>query len=173
MTKRKAPIEPPREGLIPGTWKVMDPTRLGSIVDRPRMPSQWTPRHVGMRLIEAHRVLARVPMNLWPKQYGTAWPSFPQEAPALKDRGDRRFVSDRNRTVMGASADEIDRMSEAICWPLQFLSASQLTAADVNLWCSQVTEEEFEKIADGDLSVPWDGLQMIADALNTAGEVVR
>src|SRR3954467_6628340 len=51
---------PPRAGLLPGTWKMIDPSRLGGIVDRPRAPARWSARHVGMRLIEAHRILKRL-----------------------------------------------------------------------------------------------------------------
>lgn len=163
---------PPRDGLIPGTYRMVDPSRQTGIVDRPRLPTRWTARHVGMRLIEAHRIVARMPGNIWPKQYGTAWPVFRQEM-ALADR-DATFVRERNSRInIGAGADEIARTGEALCWPLQFLSATPDVARDVNLWASQITEEEFENIDDGDLAVPWEGLQMIADCLNAANEVVR
>jgi hypothetical protein len=56
---------------------------------------------------------------------------------------------------------------------MQFLSNQSALARDVNLWAWQITEEEFERIDDGDLSVPWSGLQTIADCLNAATEVVR
>jgi hypothetical protein len=65
------------------------------------------------------------------------------------------------------------RCMEAIAWPLQFLSANPGTARDVNYWAAELTEEEFEKIDDGDLATPWDALAMIAEALNAAKEVVR
>ncbi|MDA4834838.1 hypothetical protein NY536_25715, partial [Enterobacter hormaechei] len=71
-----------------------------------------------------------------------------------------------------ASADEMARCTEAIAWPLQFLSARGEIARDVNYWAAELTEEEFERIDDGDLRVPWDALQMIADALNAAREPV-
>lgn len=166
-------ILPPRDGLIPGTWKYVDPSRLGGIVDKPRLPALWTPRHVGMRMIEAHRVLARVPMRILPKQFGTAWPTMPEEDTALIERDSAGFVEERNRVQIGASAGDIARMSEALQWPMQFLSSWPATAADVNRWASQLTEEEFEKIDDGSADVPWDGLRLIAAALVAARVVVR
>jgi hypothetical protein len=156
---------PPRDGLIPGTWKMVDPGRLG-LIDRPRLPSVWSSRHVGNRLIEAYRVVARMPARIWPKQFGSAWPEV------VREWGDAPRNS-RSWNSRGAGADEIARCSQAISWPLQYLSHRPALARDVNLWASQITEEEFEKIDDGDLSIPWDGLQMIAACLNAAKEVVR
>jgi hypothetical protein len=162
---------PPREGLIPGTWKYADASRLGGIVDRPRLPARWSARHVGMRMIEAHRILARVPMNIWPKQFGTAWPTVREEKKPLMEQASSG--KERNRVQIGASADEIALMSEALSWPMQFLSSWAATAADINRWASQMTVEEFEKVDDGSADVPWDGLRTIAAALNAAGQVVR
>lgn len=164
---------PPREGLIPGTFKLVDVARLGQIVDRPRLPVVWTARHVGLRLIEAHRVVARIPANILPKQFGAAWPAYRHEfGEQVIQAGAGNLFRGRNAVYRGASADEMARCTEAIAWPLQFLSARGEIARDVNYWAAELTEEEFERIDDGDLRVPWDALQMIADALNAAREPV-
>lgn len=165
-------ILPPREGLIPGTWKYRDPSRLGGIVDNPRPAARWSSRYVGMRMIEAHRVLARVPARIMPRQFGTSWPQFRQEAEPI-DESDASVVEEHNHVVFGASAEDIARMSQAIEWPMQFLSGDVSAAQDVNLWASQMTVEEFEKIDDGAADVPWAGLSRIAAALNAARIVVR
>jgi hypothetical protein len=163
MSKPKPPpLEPPREGLIPGTWKVMDPTRLGGIVDRPRLHSRWTPRHVGMRLIEAHRTLTRLPGGGASIQ-SAPWPMYELEVAPPPAQNARLL----------ATADEIARMEQAITWPMQFLSAEPAKARDVNLWASQLTVEEFEKVEDGDNKVPWEALQMIAECLDAARERVQ
>lgn len=164
---------PPRDGLIPGTFKLVDVSRLGQIVDRPRLPAVWTARHVGMRLIEAHRVVARIPANILPKQFGAAWPAYRHEfGEQVIQAGAGNLFRGRNAVYRGASADEMARCTEAIAWPLQFLSAMSSAARDVNYWAAELTEEEFERIDDGDPRAPWDALQMIADALNAAREPV-
>ncbi|WP_316172112.1 MULTISPECIES: hypothetical protein [unclassified Bradyrhizobium] len=170
MTKKKRTSKatdlpmPPREGLIPGTWKLMDPSRLGGVVDRPRAPERWTPRHVGNRLIEAHRTLKRLPIKIRPASVKTAWPVFEQE-PVDSDEDEHVKVD--------ATAAEIELMEDAIGWPMRFLPAVFASAGDVNRWASQLKVEEFEKVEDGHHSVPWHELRAIADGLNRAGEAVR
>lgn len=158
-------LAPPREGLIPGTWKMMDPSRIGGIVDQPRRPLRWNPRHVGMRLIEAHRTLKYLPMNLRPAAVKTAWPMHDQEPV--------EGAVEEGNVKVDPSAEQIALMEQAICWPMRFLGESMLSAGDVNRWAGQLTVEEFEKIEDGHHSVPWHELRAIAGALNAAREIVR
>lgn len=162
---------PPREGLIPGTFKLVDPSRLGAVLDRPRLPKAWTAKHVGHRLIEAHRVLARMPATIWPKEYGAAWPDYRREwGELVVQAGAGVLHLNRSGRARGATADEVARMNEAISWPLQFLANHGYLAADVNLWAAETSEEEFENDGRG---APWEALRIIADALNAAKEVVR
>jgi hypothetical protein len=163
---------PPRDGLIPGTFRLLDPTRVGGIVDRPRAPRVWTGRHVGARLIEAHKVLARLPATIGPKEFGKAWPAYKHEfGEQVLQAGAGTLLFGRNAPLRGATADEVARMSEAIYWPMQFadlfLSGE---AADVNAWAADTTEEEFEHDSKG---APWSALWRIAEALNAAREIVR
>lgn len=164
-------LAPPREGLIPGTYRVMDPSRVGSIVDRPRLPKAWTARHVGVRLIEAHRVLGRIPARIWPAEFGAAWPSYRHEfGEQVIQAGAGTLFSGRSPRPRGASAEEMARMSEAICWPMQFLAHDRAMAADLNWWAFDTATDDFEFDSR---SAPWDALQFIASALNAAREPVR
>ncbi|MGC2778050.1 MAG: hypothetical protein WA418_20675, partial [Bradyrhizobium sp.] len=125
---------PPRDGLIPGTWRMIDPARLGGVVDRPRAPTRWTGRHVGMRLIEAHRTLKRLPMNTRPASMKTAWPVH--EVEPIEGTVEEGSVK------VDPTSVEIGLMEQAIGWPMQFLSSEPAKASDVNLWASQVKVEE-------------------------------
>lgn len=142
---------------------MIDPTRVGGIVDRPRAPAHWTPRHVGMRLIEAHRILKRLPMNTRPASMKTAWPiSEPEPVEGIEEQN----------VKVEPTSIEIARMEQAIAWPWQFISDEPWKCSDVNNWASQMKEEEFDKIDDGHKSLPWEALQLIAAALNAAMEPV-
>jgi hypothetical protein len=168
---RNEEVLPPREGLMPGTFKLMDPTRLGTIIDRPRLPKVWTAAYVGARLIEAHKILLRLPGTIWPKGYGTAWPLYKVEAgEAAIQYGAGTLASLSMPRPRGASADAVARMNEAISWPMQFLSNRPGAAADVNYWAADAAFDQMDFDAR---SAPWVSLQVIADALNAANEPVR
>jgi hypothetical protein len=161
---------PPREGLIPGTFTVMDPARIGTIVDRPRLPKVWTATYVGARLIEAHKVLLRLPASIWPKGYGAAWPLYKIEAgEAAIQAGAGTLAIGRHSRPRTASADAVARMNEAISWPMQYLSNRPGAAYDVNSWAADAAFDQMDFDAR---SAPWVSLQIIADALNAAKEVV-
>lgn len=151
-----------RAGLLPGTYTIMDPRRLHRLLDRPSTPDVWTASYVGVRLIEAHRVLMRTPAAIYPKGHRAAWPLYKAEASEVPT-GSRppRFAP---------SADAVARMNEAIAWPMQFLSNRPGAAADVNWWAQDAAWDQMEFDSR---SAPWVELQVIADALNAAKEVVR
>lgn len=165
----EAPAIAPREGLIPGTFKVMDPARLrGGLLDADPLPPRWTARRVGERLIEAMDVLQRMPMTLWPKGYGAMWPAYRHEAGELAHQaGAGTLAIGRNVIARTATADEVDRMNEALEWPLQYLAqCNAWSLRALNGWAMEAID------ADGE-DAPTDLLQFIADALNAAKEVVR
>lgn len=164
-------LPPPREGLIPGTFKLVDPSRLGGVIDRARLPKAWTARHVGTRLIEAHRVLGRIPMRIWPAEYGSAWPAHQSEFSdqVVQAGAGTLFSSRRSAPPRGASAEEMARCTQAISWPLQFLMHDRAAAADLNWWAFDTATDDFEFDSR---SAPWKTLQFIADALNAQHEVV-
>jgi len=162
---------PPREGLIPGTFTVMDPARAGRLIDRPRTPKVWTASYVGARLIEAHKILMRLPGSIWPKGYGAAWPVYKVEAgEAAIQAGAGTLAIGRHSRPRTASADAVARMTESISWPMQFLANRKGAAADVNYWAADAAWDQMDFDSR---NAPWVELQIIADALNAAKEVVR
>lgn len=115
---------PPREGLVPGTYRLVDPERLRiNLLDEELLPSSWTARHVGKRLIEAHDVLRRLPSSVWPKGYGVTWPAYAHDAGELAiQAGAYTLEIGRNVILKTASADEVARMNEAMDWIWQYLA---------------------------------------------------
>lgn len=165
--------DPPREGLLPGDY--IEPARaariIGQLLDTVggrRIPERWTPEHVSHRLVEAFRVLRRLPMTTRPKQYGAMWPEY------LHDKGDAfgqalsGTLQDRNRAILGTSEDEVSRMHEALAWPMEFLGHDPDIARAVNEWA-------LWNDLDGDKhdDWSWDGVKVIADGLNRKNVVVR
>lgn len=160
-----------RPDLIPGTFEMLPEDRIIPLIDAPPLPAKWTPDHVAYRLIEAHDVLRRSPARIYPGGYGAFWPTYLHEAGELATQaGAGTLAIGRNRAAVGASADEVDRMNEALAWPMQFLSADPVRCADVNLWASQKTAEEYER---GDTTAPMYSLERIAAGLNANGVLVR
>lgn len=142
-------IDLPRPGLVGYT-----PCRQ-PLVDAPPLPKAWTAAHVGVRLIEAHKVLMRLPASIWPKGFGAAWPLYKTEASEEQDL-DRR-------PRLAPSAEAVARMNEAVCWPLQFLSNRPGAAADLNEWAMEAAWGQMDFDAR---AAPWTSLQLIATALN-------
>lgn len=168
-----AATDPPRDGLIPGDY--VDPARaqriVGQLLDTfggKRLPERWTPEHVSDRLVEAFRVLRRLPMVVRPKQYGAMWPEY------IHDRGDAfgqtisGTLQERNRAIRGTSEDEVSRMHEALAWPMEFLGDRPNLARAVNYWA-------FWSDLDGDThdDWSWEGVKIIADGLTRKNVVVR
>lgn len=163
-----APVEPPRDGLIDGTYEVIDQVRAEArrlLLNPDPLPRRWTADHVGKRLIEAHDVLRRIPMNIWPQGYSALWPEYTHDAGELAiQAGAGTLALGRNVIIRGATADELARMNEALQWPIQFLSINNAWAlSTLNTWASDPRDEE----------APRNLLQTIADFLNAANEVVR
>jgi hypothetical protein len=120
-------------------------------------------------LIEAHEILQRLPMSIWPKGYGAMWPAYTHDAGELAiQAGAGTLELGRNAVIRTASADEVARMNEALEWVIQFLSdCNPWSLAALNGWASSSD-------ADPDAAdVPRDLLEFIAEALNAAKEVVR
>lgn len=159
---------PPREGLIPGTYRVLDPSRF-ALLDAEPLPPTWTARHVGTRLIEAHDVLSRLPMSIWPKGYGAMWPAYSHDAGELAiQAGAGTLELGRNAVLKCASSVEVARMNESLQWAIQYLShCNAWSLGALNYWASLPDADPDAKDAPTDL------LEFIAAALNAAKEVVR
>jgi hypothetical protein len=160
-----------RPDLLPGTYTVIDPARGGGgLVDRPRLPKVWTATYVGVRLIEAHQVLTRMPGTIWPKSYGAAWPEYKVEAGELAIQAGAGTLHMGRGVRVAPSAEAVARMNDAIAWPMRFLADRPGAAADVNRWAADAA---FDEMDFDTRSAPWVELQIIADALNARKEAVR
>ena len=169
LSEPEADAPPPREGLIPGTYRIVDPDRLGVLLDPDPLPPIWTPRHVGARLIEAMEVLQCSPGRVGPKGYGAMWPAYRHESGELAHQaGAGTLAIGRNVVRRTVGADEAARANEALLWPMQFLNHVNAWALlALNYWASdpEATPE--------DEDAPRDMLKFIADCLNAAKEPVR
>lgn len=161
--------EPPREGLIPGTWRVLDTARLGAgLLNPDPLPPKWTARHVGNRLIEAMDVLQRTPERVGPKSFGSIWPAYTHESGELAVQAGAGTLSiGRNVVVRGVAADEAARAAEALLWPMRFL-------AHLNAWALITLQQWASGPEQPDAPPePTQILETIANALNEAKEPVR
>jgi hypothetical protein len=88
------------------------------------VPPVWDGPHVGKRLVEALRILRRMPMNRGPRMFGNAWPGYMHEWEDLLAQQTRREEIERaqNRTRVLPSSIEITAMEAAIVWPARYLA---------------------------------------------------
>lgn len=164
---------PPREGLLPGEYVEGERALriVGSLMEtlsKSRVPERWTPEHVADRMVEAFRTLRRLPMRLAPKEFGTIWPEHRTEQADAFGQTISGAIQDRNRAIRGTGAFEVDRMAEALAWPMEYLRDQPALARAVNEWA-------LWNDLDGD---PLDGmahkgLVLIARGLNRRKVVVR
>ena len=154
---------PPRDGLLPGDYTILPVGVL--MLETSTLPQVWTPEYVGSRMIEAHAVLRRLPMVTRPKEFGDAWPLYKYEAGELAHQaGAGTLEFGRNRVIRGTSADEVARMNEALCWPMEHLQGEpSWVAEELNLWAAD----------PDDYATPHRGVEVIANALNARGVPVR
>jgi hypothetical protein len=93
------------------------------------IPETWDGAHVGKRMIEAFSTLRRLPLNLYPREFGNMWPAVYHEwtdrlAQEEMDFDDKeREIAARNRVKTRPRAVEISRMECAIAWPGHYLSS--------------------------------------------------
>jgi hypothetical protein len=100
------------------------------------IPSRWDGVHVGQRLIEALRVLARLPMNGYPQDFGSARPNyfndFEDQVGWLQPDPRSGLIPERPPLQMlklRPSSVEIERMEKAIIWPGCYVKDRRLLAA--------------------------------------------
>jgi len=90
------------------------------------VPEQWDGPQVGKRLIEALRILRRMPMPPGPRQYGNGWPSYQHSwedvLAQYADEAERAVVERaQNRVKLLPTAEEIARTEMAVAWPARYL----------------------------------------------------
>jgi hypothetical protein len=117
------------------------------------IPAQWDGPHVGRRLIEGFRTLARVPVEPGPGMPATAWPIYRQEfsdyyaALIGEERAEHATVAaERNRVRLPANAEEIARMETVIGWASRYLDARRARLVQFVAW-RRACEWDMERIA--------------------------
>lgn len=89
-------------------------------------PPVWNVGHVDHRLVEAFRVLLRLPIQTRPREFGNAMPTYLYEWGDFlaQAEGDRELRRAGNRLIYrhkGATADEVASMEQALAWPMRYL----------------------------------------------------
>jgi hypothetical protein len=139
------------------------------------VPSEWTAEHVGNRLIEVARVVARMPMGGMSSKSGM-WPAYQTMTKAERDQilnehsaaGTlTQYYATLNRVRIPPSSHEIARMEEAIGWPGEYLLGEPGLAAIVTFWASEASPDDE---APGPVRI---GLRMIARGLRRDGIRVK
>lgn len=131
------------------------------------VPTEWTAEHVGNRLIEVARVVARMPMGGVGTKSGM-WPAYQTMTKAEHDQllnehqavgtlG--QYYATLNRVRIPPSSHEIARMEEAIGWPGEYLLDEEGLAAIVTFWALEAAHDDE---APGPVRI---GLRMIARGL--------
>ena len=104
------------------------------------LPAAWTPDHVARRLVEAFRILDRLPRIATPRQAGNHWPRHrvewadqlaQAELPAA-ERRDREMA--RNALAFRPSGGEIARMDAALEWLRDLRALDPGLALVTSLW---------------------------------------
>jgi hypothetical protein len=140
MAKRSRPEPPPQRSYI------VDPAKVRPRPEPRPEEAVWHHELVGSRLVEAAATVRRMPMNIWPKQYGTIWPHFDPMNPAerqqlfneLQAAGQiEAWQGERNRIRVPPSGVEIERMEQALGWIPRYLGNDRETAMIVGYWASK------------------------------------
>jgi hypothetical protein len=117
------------------------------------VPPVWDGPHVGRRLIEAFKTLARLPMSNGPREFGSFWPEMlrewfdenSQQGADLQQR--EEAIRAANRARIMPSAEDVSRMKQAISWPGHYLGVtrSQLarTVGFLAMWRARERETEW------------------------------
>lgn len=100
------------------------------------IPTEWTPEHVGARLVEAFEILSRSGGRVGPGRFGNGWPAMVQEYADMVDQQARELAEKEKQQAMAArpSSDEVTRMNEALRWPMDHLDGKPLAADALMFW---------------------------------------
>jgi len=101
------------------------------------IPERWTEQYVGRRLVDAFRVLNRLPGIPWPKDPGNAMPDVKRDADDLRDwPKDDAFEALARRLELPDRA-EITRMEGALAWIAALRTHDTGMALQVMHWANQ------------------------------------
>jgi hypothetical protein len=125
---RQAEAEASLSVLIPGDpWHPLDAVPAPEYV-----PPSWIGPHVGLRLVEAFKTLATLPVMNGPQRPHNTWPWFkPQWEDLLAQQEaaaeDEQLRADAfNRARLAPTAIEVGRMEAALVWPAHYLQSRPL-----------------------------------------------
>jgi hypothetical protein len=147
------------------------------------VPPHWTGPHVGVRLVEALRVVQLLPARRGPQEYGNNWPAWlvewqDQLAQLEQEQAERDLAHrQQNRVRVLPTATEIMRMEQAIVWPARYLrELPQLLRVVQTVAVVRMRHGHIEKAArrlglPGRLARRWnrEGLDTIAAGLRRDG----
>lgn len=111
-------------------------SRMDAVGEDDAIPTQWTPEHVGARLIEAFDVLARSGARVGPRQHANGWPAMVHEFSDLVDAQARALAEKERQQAISSrpTSEELSRMNEALAWPMAYLDGSPMQADALMLW---------------------------------------
>lgn len=117
------------EGWVTDLQKRIDAVGDGDV------PLEWTPEHVGARLIEAYETLRLSCGHVGPKAFGNGWPEMMREFADLVDPdAQKNHAAERSSSRNRPSSETISRMNEALGWPRRFLDGEALKADALMVW---------------------------------------
>jgi hypothetical protein len=100
------------------------------------IPTEWTPEHVGARMVEAFEILSRSGGRVGPGKFGNAWPEMLIEFADRTDAQARALAEKEWQETRGSvpSSDEVSRMNEALRWPMDHINGMVLASDALMLW---------------------------------------
>lgn len=104
------------------------------------VPEAWTPEHVARRLVEAFRILDRMPRVRGPRQPGDHWPRHRVEwadqlAQAELPESEKRERAEwRHRAGFAPTGAEIGRMEASLDWLRDLRALDSGLALVTSLW---------------------------------------
>ena len=116
--------------LFTGTEVIDSWHPLDGVLAPETVPPQWTGPHVALRLVDAWRVLSRMPWRSpYPRSFGRWWPPYRVEwhdLLAMLGAGELEAMQrEANRTRVLPSAKDISQMEQAIAWPMDYLGEAR------------------------------------------------
>jgi hypothetical protein len=160
---------------------IVDPDKVRPRLAPDREDIVWHHELVGMRLVEAAATVRRMPMRIWPKQFGTAWPSFAAMTSSeltafqnelMQDGGQSAldaWRAEQNRVRIIPSGAEIERAEQALGWFVRYLRDDPETAKVVGHWANTTFDMDPDAIPD----IVRPGLKVISRGLRRDRVPVR
>ena len=123
----------------------------------------WTPEAVGLRLVEAYRVMDRTPISFGPKSFGTAWPGA-----IVMSWEDLIDEKDKQR-LMAAYGGEVDWERWVDEKTIRQLSRDRANEAEKRMKRSAPTAAQYSRAEE---AIRWPAVYLVdqpllADAIST------